>query len=98
MVAMLHVHPSRAGDLREPDELRIDPAIPVELYSDSFGNVCSRFLAPAGKVRLYNLTLIEDSGEPDRLDLSASQVPIERLPTEVLQYLLASRYCEVDLL
>lgn len=98
MVAMLHVHPSRAADLREPDELRIDPAIPVELYTDSFGNICSRFLAPVGKARLYNRTLIEDSGEPDRADPSACQVPVERLPTDVLQYLLASRYCEVDLL
>ncbi len=98
MVAMLHVHPSRAADLRKPDELRADPAVPIEQYEDSFGNVCSRFLAPAGKLRLHNLTLIEDSGKPDPVDLSAGQVPVEHLPTNVLQYLLASRYCEVDLL
>ena len=48
MVAMLHVHPSRIADLREPDELRLTPFAPVDLYHDSFGNICSRFVAPAG--------------------------------------------------
>jgi transglutaminase-like putative cysteine protease len=98
MVAMLNVHPSRAADLREPDQLLAEPAIPMEQYTDSFGNVCSRFLAPAGVLRLHNLTLIEDSGKPDMGEPSACQVAVERLPTGVLQYLLASRYCEVDLL
>jgi transglutaminase-like putative cysteine protease len=98
MIAMLHVHPSRVPDLREPDELRAEPNLPIEQYTDSFGNVCSRFLAPAGQLRLYNRTLIEDSGQPDTPDFSAPQVPVEQLPTDVLPFLLASRYCEVDLL
>lgn len=98
IVAMLHVHPSRTADLRETEELRTDPAVPIELYTDSFGNVCSRFLARPGTLRLYNRTLIEDSGQPDQPGSSAPQIPIESLPTDVLQYLLASRYCEVDLL
>jgi transglutaminase-like putative cysteine protease len=34
----------------------------------------------------------------DVQDASAREVPVEQLPTEVLQYLLSSRYCEVDLL
>ena len=96
MVAMLHVHPSRTADLREPDELQLTPAAPVDLYQDSFGNICSRFVAPAGQLRLYNSTLIEDSGEPDQVNPGARQVPVQDLPSEVLRYLLASRYCEVD--
>lgn len=96
MVAMLLVHPSRAADLRERDELQTEPAIPIELYTDSFGNTCSRFVAPAGPVRLYNRTLIEDSGEPDPIGAGAPQLPVEQLPAETLRYLLASRYCEVD--
>jgi transglutaminase-like putative cysteine protease len=98
IIAMLNVHPSRAGDLCEPDELRIDPALPIELFRDSYGNVCSRFTAPAGPLRLFNSTLIQDSGDPDPVNLDARQVPVKDLPTEVLRYLLASRYCEVDLL
>ena len=48
MVGMLHVHPSRAADLREPDEVTISPDIKVESYIDSYGNRCARWLAPAG--------------------------------------------------
>ena len=96
MVAMLNVHPSRIADLREPDELQLSPTVPVELYHDSFGNICSRFVAPAGQFRLYNSTLIEDSGQPDLVNPEARQAPVQDLPSEVLQYLIASRYCEVD--
>jgi transglutaminase-like putative cysteine protease len=96
MVAMLHVHPSRIADLRAPDELHITPTAPVDQYQDSFGNICSRFVAPAGQLRLYNSTLIEDSGELDLVNPGARQMPVEDLPSDVLRYLLASRYCEVD--
>jgi hypothetical protein len=65
IVGLVSVHPSRFFDLREPDELTVEPATPVTGYTDSFGNRCSRFLAPKGTVRLYNSTLIEDSGLPD---------------------------------
>ena len=96
MVAMLHVHPSRIADLLAPDELHLTPASPIELYQDSFGNICSRFVADAGPLRLYNSTLIVDSGEPDLVSPGARQLQVQDLPSEALQYLLASRYCEVD--
>lgn len=96
MVALYHVHPSRRADLREPDEPRIIPTVPFDEYEDSFGNVCSRFVAPAGKLQLCHSTLIEDSGEPDEVNPNARQLPVEDLPPEVLRHLLASRYCEVD--
>jgi len=98
IVTLLNVHPSREPDLLEPDELHIHPEIPIDAYLDSFGNRCSRFVAPAGTLRLYSSTLIKDSGEPDRQDFFAREVPVGELPTETLQFLLASRYCEVDLL
>ncbi len=47
MVTLLHVHPSRVADLREPDELHVEPAAPVESYIDSFGNRCGRSWPPA---------------------------------------------------
>jgi transglutaminase-like putative cysteine protease len=96
MIAVYHVHPSRRADLREPDEPRITPAVPIDEYKDSFGNVCTRFVAPAGKLQLHNSTLIEDTGEPDPVAPEACQIPVEDLPPDVLRFLLASRYCEVD--
>ena len=98
LIALLEVHPSRIPDLREPDQMKLDPDVAVERYVDSFGNHCSRFLAPAGILRIYNSTLIEDSGEPDPQAPNAKQHPVEELPSEVLQYLMGSRYCQTDLL
>lgn len=98
ILTLLNVHPSRQADLREPDVLRADPAVPIENFTDSFGNHSCRLLAPPGKIRLLNSTLIEDSGEPDAVDLNAREIPVEALPLDVLPYLMNSRYCEVDLL
>jgi transglutaminase-like putative cysteine protease len=98
VVAMLNVHPSRAGDLLEPDLLRIEPDVKQEPYIDNFGNLCCRFTAPPGWIRLWNSTLIEDSGEVDAHNYAAREIPVADLPPEALVYLLSSRYCEVDLL
>ena len=97
-IAMLSVHPSRRNDLCEPDILHTDPSVRVEQYIDVFGNICSRFLAPVGNVRLFSSSLIEDSGAPDPVCAEARQLPLMDLPPETLRFLLASRYCETDLL
>jgi transglutaminase-like putative cysteine protease len=96
MVGVLHVHPSREKDLRQPDELLTSPAVQVETYLDSYGNRCSRWLAPAGRLRLSSSSLIEDSGLPDAYDPAAREHPVHELPSQMLRYLLNSRYCEVD--
>jgi transglutaminase-like putative cysteine protease len=96
IVAMLHVHPSREPDLLEPDELHLDPSVPITSYIDTFGNRCSRFVAPAGHIQLTGSTLIEDSGMEDPSPLDATEHPVSDLPNETLIYLLNSRYCEVD--
>lgn len=96
MVAILGVHPSRVHDLREPDEMRTEPAVPLTNYIDHFGNRCTRFVAPQGKLRLYADTLIEDHGRPDPVAPEAREHPVGELPHETLTFLLNSRYCEVD--
>ena len=97
-VAQLRVHPSRTADLREPDILHVDGGLATHEYSDGYGNICTRFYAPAGHLRLWNSTLIEDSGLPDPVALDAKEIPPQELPDDLLVYLLNSRYCEVDLL
>jgi len=96
MVGMLNVHPSRAADLREADEVNVSPEVKVETYIDSYGNRCARWLAPAGPLRITSSTLIEDPGTPDATDPNAQEHPVNELPPEMLRYLLNSRYCEVD--
>ena len=96
MVALLHVHPSRQHDLLQPEDLHTEPALEISHYIDSFGNRCARFVAPAGPLRLFSSTLIQDSGLPDETDWSARELPVADLPNEILSFLLNSRYCEVD--
>jgi transglutaminase-like putative cysteine protease len=98
IVTLLNVHPSRRKDLQELDELHTDPLVKVENYQDGFGNHGCRLLAPRGKIRFQNSTLIADSGNPDPVDLEATEIPVNELPLDVLPFLMNSRYCEVDLL
>lgn len=93
---MLNVHPSRSLDLLEPDEVRTEPRLLISNYFDSFGNRCTRFVAPAGRLRLTGSTLVLDSGRPDPVKPNARGCPVGDLPEEVLTYMLSSRYCEVD--
>ena len=96
MVAMLNVHPSRVADLRAPDEIGVEPTVPLTSYIDGFGNRCTRFVAPQGTLRMRSVTLIEDSGMPDPVAPHAQEHPVGELPNDALLYLLNSRYCEVD--
>jgi transglutaminase-like putative cysteine protease len=98
IITLLNVHPSRESDLINPDTIRIDPDTPSECFSDQFGNRSARMLAKAGKIRFYNSTLVRDTGLADEQGLGAEEVPVNQLPTEVVPYLMSSRYCEVDLL
>jgi transglutaminase-like putative cysteine protease len=98
VVALLSVHPTRRGDLREPDQVTVNGSGPACEYRDSFGNICTRLVAPPGTLSLTNSTLIHDSGAPDPVSLDAREVPVEDLPPETLRFLMASRFCEVDLL
>lgn len=107
MVAMLHLHPSLERHVRHGNVLVVEHLEPgvapgygeligTREYRDSFGNRCSRFVAPAGHLRLSGTSTIDVSGMPEPDDPNRQQAPIQDLPSEVLQFLLGSRYCEVD--
>ncbi len=96
IITMLYLHPSRRPSLRRGDYLLVEPLVQVSDYTDVFGNRCDRLLAPAGPMRFWNDAVVEDSGQPDRQNHDAEQHEIYALPDEALQFLMASRYCEVD--
>jgi len=98
MLLVLNLHHSRNASVRRPENLHVEPFVPITHYSDVFGNLCGRLTAPAGRFRLLNDAVVEDSGLPDERDLNAYQHPVEELPNDALQFLLPSRYCEVDLM
>jgi len=98
LVYLLHVHPSRRDDLVAPEDFRVSSGLEPEEYIDSFGNHCGRVNVPAGvnSVRFTNSAVVRDSGLPDAVAPGARQHDPTELPFSTLQYLLPSRYCEVD--
>ncbi|MFC6646406.1 transglutaminase family protein [Granulicella cerasi] len=107
VIALLHAHPSLDEQLRSSDVLKVEHILPaaerenplqlaVEEYIDSFGNRCSRFVAPAGAIRLSGVHIISAPETPDPQGVGIGATPIQDVPAEALQYLLASRYCQVD--
>jgi transglutaminase-like putative cysteine protease len=96
MIFTLSVHYTRVSDVLVPDHLIADPSVPIAAYRDTFGNWCSRIVAPKGVLRLSTDALVRDSGRPDVVAPQARQTPVEALPDEALLFLLGSRYCETD--
>lgn len=95
LIAMLTIHPSRLADLRTPYAFSTGAATDREDYQDAFGNTCTRIILPPGTTTLSCDFVIEDGGEPDP-QRPADQQPVQRLPAEILTYLLGSRYCDTD--
>jgi transglutaminase-like putative cysteine protease len=78
------------------DDLMIDPPVPIAGYRDSFGNWCTRIIAPQGRTRISVDAIVNDPGVTDAVVPQARQMPVNDLPEETLQFLLGSRYCETD--
>jgi transglutaminase-like putative cysteine protease len=98
MVVTLNVHYSRVSDLVHPDHLRLSPVVPVSGYRDSFGNWCTRLVAPPGRFSISTDAVVRDSGLPDVVAPQLEQCAVQSLPEEAMLFLLGSRYCETDLL
>ena len=94
--SLLEIHKDRQGDIKRQTRVVTSPQVPTRVYTDRYGNICRRFVAPAGGIRLLYDAVVEDSGEPDEVNTLARETPVEQLPDDVLVYLLGSRYCETD--
>ena len=90
MILTLSVYPSRTSDLLSWDRMRLDPAIPVNTYHDSFGNFCHVIRAPEGRLTASTDFLVQDNGEPDPIAPQAEQLALENLPVDALIYLLGA--------
>ena len=77
------------------EEFHIHPQVPVVEFPDVYGNLCQRTVMPAGDFRLsvrYRV-LVPCLVDADEL---APLMPVEHLPTDLIHYLLPSRYCQSD--
>nr|WP_092903583.1 transglutaminase family protein [Rhodobacter sp. 24-YEA-8] len=98
VIALLDPHPDLAGNMVRSSGVQIEPSVPNRTYIDPYGNSCLRLTAPAGAMRLSRDSLVEVEGRPDQWDETAQECSVSDLPDEALGYLLASRYCETDLM
>ena len=96
IIFTLNVHFTRVSDLVGRDDLSFDPPVPMSAYRDSFGNWCTRIVAPRGRSSISADVRVNDSGAPDLVAPQARQIAVRELPEETLQFLLGSRYCETD--
>ena len=74
------------------------PDMPTHDYHDLYHNRCQRLTLPVGPSALMYDAVVEISGDPDEVDVSAIQHPVEELPDDVVLFTLPSRYCLSDAL
>ncbi|MDU8946699.1 transglutaminase-like domain-containing protein [Ovoidimarina sediminis] len=96
MLLALSTRPELADDIVFEREIQFSDELPTNTYLDRFGNRITRLVAPGGQLAIRSDGLIDANDAFDFQDLSARQIPIPDLPDEVLQFLVASRYCDSD--
>lgn len=73
----------------------IRPKIAVTEFTDTYGNLCQRLLAPPGPFSVHTSAEVILADNVDQAQ-DAPFVEIQNLPDSVLCYLLPSRYCESE--
>ncbi|MBK5928100.1 transglutaminase-like domain-containing protein [Rhodobaculum claviforme] len=98
LILALSLHSEFDGRIIGSPSVQADRDLPLEPFTDSFGNRLTRLRAPGGQLRLWSDCIVEVAGQPDPFDWTARQHDVDALPPETLQFLTPSRYCESDLL
>jgi len=74
----------------------ITPSVPVVEYTDTYGNLCQRLVAPIGEFSIHTSADILITKDKEASAIGSPFVEVQDLPSHVLTYLLPSRYCESD--
>lgn len=77
------------------EEYVMTPAVPSIEFTDAFGNLCQRIVAPTGYFSVHTAFDIETADAADTA-YGAPFIEVQQLPPETLPFLLPSRYCESD--
>lgn len=77
------------------EEFSLTPSIPVFEFTDGYGNLCQRMVAPPGEFGVFTSARIMTSDEID-VEPGGAFIDVQNLPDNVLEYLLPSRFCESD--
>jgi transglutaminase-like putative cysteine protease len=77
------------------EEYLLTPTVPAVEFTDPFGNLCQRLVAPVGPFRIATMADVETSDASDMCP-GAPFVEVQNLPEATLPFLLPSRYCESE--
>lgn len=77
------------------EEYLLYPSVPAFEFTDDYGNLCQRLIAPPGDFTVYTSARIMTADNVDEAP-GGPFVDVQNLPDAVLKYLLPSRYCESD--
>src|SRR5210317_1829208 len=75
------------------EEYVLSPSVPAVEFTDMFGNLCQRLVAPSGHFSVRTSVDIETADATDTAP-GAPFVEVQQLPDETLPFLYPSRYCE----
>ncbi|QDU61633.1 Transglutaminase-like superfamily protein [Planctomycetes bacterium Pan216] len=78
------------------EEYLISPSVTAVEFTDPFGNLCQRLVAPVGDFSVHTTADIEAAEASDTAP-GARLSEVQDLPEATLPFLLPSRYCESDL-
>ncbi len=73
----------------------LTPSVPAVEFTDTFGNLCQRVVAPAGDFSVRTSVDVETADAADAC-CGAPFVEVQQLPNETLPFLHPSRFCESD--
>lgn len=77
------------------EQYLLTPSVQAVEFTDSFGNLCQRLVAPPGRFSVQTSFDIE-TGEHSDTAPGAPFVEVQQLPDDTLPFLHPSRYCESD--
>lgn len=93
---LMDLEAARRKDVLTEIPFAVTPHLPVEVFTDVFGNTCRRMFVPVGPVQLSYSAEVFDSGLHEDTPGDVPETPVHELPLECLPYLTGSRYCETD--
>ena len=98
ILTALDIAAERCADIVEEGPFKATSVASVQKYTDGFGNTCRRIDGLPGTISMSLEGLVRDNGVADPIVVDAEQMPVSLLPVDTLPFLLASRYCETELL
>lgn len=77
------------------EQFVIEPSVPVFEFTDPFGNLCQRLVAPAGPFSIRTAVDVATASGADT-GFGEPFIEVQNLPEATLPFLLPSRFCESD--